>query len=63
MGSLLAGLFGRFLGFKEARLITRAGLIISTIYSLIVFFEVAFCGSYCTLSLGDWFYCEILLKN
>src|ERR1700709_1423012 len=60
MGSLLAGLFGRFLGFKGARLITTAGLIISTIFSLIVFFEVAFCGSHCTLSLSHWFYSEMV---
>ena len=60
MGCLLAGLFGRFLGFKGARLITTAGLIISTIFSLIVFFEVAFCGSDCTLSLSHWFYSEMV---
>ena len=60
MGSLLAGLFGRFLGFKGGRLITTAGLIISTIFSLIVFFEVALCGSHCTLSLSNWFYSEMV---
>ncbi len=60
MGSLLAGLFGRFLGFKGATLITTAGVIISTIVSLIVFYEVALCGSNCTLSLTNWFSSEMV---
>ena len=60
MGSLLGGLFGRWLGFKGATLITTTGVIISTILSLMAFYEVAFCGSNCTLPLTYWFYSEML---
>ena len=62
ISTLLAGLFGRFLGFRGDRLITilRAVLIISTIFSLIVFFEVALSDSHCTLSLSTWFYSEMV---
>jgi NADH-ubiquinone oxidoreductase chain 5 len=60
MGSLLAGLFGRFLGFKGGALVTTTAVLISTLLSLIAFYEVALCGSHCTVSLGSWFSCEML---
>ena len=60
MGSLLAGLFGRFLGFKGSGLVTTTAVLISTFLSVIAFYEVALCGSHCTASLGSWFSCEMV---
>ncbi len=45
MGSLLTGLVGGFIGSKHTALITTYNVIISTILSLIVFYQVAICGS------------------
>ncbi len=45
MESLLAGLVRVFIGSKRAALITTYNVRISTILSLIVFYQVAICGS------------------
>ena len=60
MGSLVAGFFGRFLGKKGAALITTGSVLASTVLALLTFYEVALCGSNCTLSLNDWFCCEMI---
>ena len=40
MGSLLAGFFGRFLGFRGACLITTVSVFTSFVMSCIAFYEV-----------------------
>jgi len=42
LGSFLSGLFGRKLGVTGSQLITTSSIIITTILSIIVFFEVSF---------------------
>ncbi|MBF0448533.1 MAG: NADH-quinone oxidoreductase subunit L [Magnetococcales bacterium] len=41
IGSMIAGLFGRYIGAAMARSVTIAGMVISAVLSIAVFFEVA----------------------
>jgi len=44
MGSILGGLFGRFVGPKGASIITTGCLFTSLFLSCITFYEVGLCG-------------------
>jgi NADH:ubiquinone oxidoreductase subunit 5 (subunit L)/multisubunit Na+/H+ antiporter MnhA subunit len=59
LGSLFAGGFGRFLGFRGAALITTSCVFLSFLYSLFVFYEVALSGSPVYILCADWFFCEL----
>jgi proton-translocating NADH-quinone oxidoreductase chain L len=59
LASLIAGGFGRFLGFKGAALITTSCIFISALLSCIVFYEVALSGSICYIKLAPWFFSEM----
>lgn len=55
MASLVAGLFGRYLGYRGAAFITTASVLISTIFSVVAFYEVALSGVTCSLQYHHWF--------
>ena len=49
LGSLQAGLLGRFLGSRGAAIITTGCVVISAILSSVAFYEVALSGSVCSI--------------
>ena len=55
MASLVAGLLGRFLGYRGAALITTLSVAISTLLSGVAFHEVALSGVSCSLEYMNWF--------
>jgi proton-translocating NADH-quinone oxidoreductase chain L len=59
LGSLLAALFGRFLGFRGAALVTTTSVFLSFCLSLLAFYEVALSGSGCYIKYSGWFVCEM----
>lgn len=59
LGSLIAGLFGRFIGFKGSSIITCITVSASFVLSLIVFYEVALSGSCVYIKLSPWFFSEM----
>ncbi|RYE17865.1 MAG: hypothetical protein EOP45_15045 [Sphingobacteriaceae bacterium] len=59
LGSLLAALFGRFLGFRGAALVTTTSVFLSFLMSCIAFYEVALSGSGCYIKYSGWFVCEM----
>ena len=59
LGSLQAGLLGRFLGCRGAAIMTTGCVIMSAILSGVAFFEVALSGSVCTVALSTWFSSEM----
>ena len=58
LGSCAAGLFGFLIGSRGAVLVTTGSVLGSAILSGIVFYEVALCGSPCTVSPSSWFTSE-----
>ena len=59
LGSLLAGFFGRFLGFRGACLITTLSVFASFLMSCIAFYEVALSSCGCYIRLSSWFVSEM----
>nr|YP_001315130.1 NADH dehydrogenase subunit 5 [Chlorokybus atmophyticus]ABO15105.1 NADH dehydrogenase subunit 5 [Chlorokybus atmophyticus] len=59
LGSGLAGLFGRFIGYRGAALITTTCVALSAIFSFIAFYEVALSGSPCYIKLAPWIDSEL----
>ena len=59
LGSLLAGLCGRFLGFRGAALITTVSVFGGFIMSLCAFYEVALSRRFCYVKLSSWFVSEM----
>lgn len=59
LGSLFAGGFGRYLGFRGAALVTTSCVFTSFICSTVAFYEVALCASPVTINCADWFFCEL----
>lgn len=55
LACLAAGLFGRFLGFRGAAVITTLCVFVSTLLSAISFHEVALSGVSCSLEYCNWF--------
>jgi NADH-ubiquinone oxidoreductase chain 5 len=51
LGSIVSGFFGRKVGVKGAQLITCASVIITTILSILSFFEIGFNNIPVTLNL------------
>ena len=59
VGSVLSGLFGRFLSPKGAALVSILGISFACLVSMILFFEVGFSGSPCYVKLSPWLDCEM----
>ena len=59
LGSLQAGLLGRFLGTRGAAIITTGCVAMSALLSTLAFYEVALSGSVCTAALSNWFSSEM----
>ncbi len=59
LGSLLAGFFGRFLGFRGAAGVSLFSVFTSFLMSCIAFYEVALSGSGCYIKLSSWFVSEM----
>jgi proton-translocating NADH-quinone oxidoreductase chain L len=59
LGSLVAGFFGRFLGYRGASLISIFCVSSSFFLSLLCFYEVALSGSNCYVKVSPWFFSEM----
>lgn len=59
LGSLQAGLLGRFLGGRGGAIVTTASVVTSAALSGLAFYEVALCGSVCSVPLSSWFSSEM----
>src|SRR6056300_1306357 len=59
MGSILSGLFGRFLSPKGAAFVTILGMSLACLISVALFFEVGLSGSPCYIKLSPWLDCEM----
>ena len=59
IGSISAGLFGRFLGSRGAALVSTSCVCLSTFCSGIAFYECGLCGSVCSLEYQSWFSSEM----
>lgn len=59
IGSIFTGLFGRFLGFRGAAMITTSSVLLSALFSLKAFSEVALSAQPRTVELAPWFISEM----
>ena len=59
LGSLFSGLFGFFLGFRGAIIVTTSTVLTSAILSMFAFYEVALLGKCVYIKLAPWFFCEM----
>jgi proton-translocating NADH-quinone oxidoreductase chain L len=59
LGSLQAGLLGRFLGARGSAVVTTGSVVACAVLSGIAFYEVALCGSVCSVPLASWFSSEM----
>lgn len=55
LGSLITGLFGRFLGRQGSIILTTGCLFLSFLTSLFIFYEVGLSNSICIIKLEKWF--------
>ena len=60
LGSCIAGLFGRHLGFYGSSLITTSCLFLSFLLSIFIFYEVALTGCFVYIKLSTWISSEVL---
>ena len=60
IGSCVAGLFGRYLGFYGSSLITTSCLFLSLLISVFAFYEVALTGCFVYIKLSTWISSEVL---
>ena len=60
IGSSIAGLFGRYLGFYGSAMLTTSCLFVSFLISLFVFYEVALVGCFVYVKLTTWISSEVL---
>jgi NADH-ubiquinone oxidoreductase chain 5 len=51
LGSIIAGLFGRFIGKQGSIIITTLSVFLSALISFFIFYEVLLCHSICTIKL------------
>jgi NADH-quinone oxidoreductase subunit L len=51
LGSLIVGFLGSLVGRKGSVIITTFSVALSSIFSLLAFYEVAICHSVCTFKL------------
>ena len=54
IGSIIAGLFGKWIGDRAAMTVTTGLLILSALLSLFMFYDVAFMGNERTIALATW---------
>ena len=59
LGFIMAGGFGRFLGYRGAPLVSAGCVSLSSILSFIAFYEVALCQSPCYVKLAPWISSEM----
>lgn len=59
VGSILSGLFGRFLTPKGSACVSIFGISLACLISVILFFEVGLSGSPCYIKLSPWLDCEM----
>nr|AGH24444.1 NADH dehydrogenase subunit 5 [Reclinomonas americana ATCC 50284] len=60
LGSITAGFFGRSLGKQGAAIITTSCVALSSLFSMVAFYEVGLCGSPCYIRLFNWIDSEML---
>ncbi len=54
LGAFIAGFFGRFIGKQGATIVTTFSVFLSSIFSLLAFYEVILCHSVCSFKLFTW---------
>jgi len=59
IGSLTAGFFGRYLGYRGASFFSASCVGLSAILSWIAFYEVGLAGSPCYIKFAPWFHSEM----
>ena len=59
IGSVVAGGFGRYLGYRGAALVSTSCVSVSTLCSFVAFYECGLCGSTCSLEYANWFSSEM----
>lgn len=59
VGFIISFVFGRYIGFKGACIITTSLLFVAFILSTCIFYEVGLCQSVCYVRLSPWFDCEL----
>ncbi len=59
LASIAAGLFGRYLGFRGAAIITTSSVVLSFLLSCVAFYEVALAGYTCSIEFMPWFFSEM----
>ena len=59
-GSCIAGLFGRYIGFHGAALVTTSCLFLSFLISIFAFYEVALNGCFVYIKLTTWISSDFL---
>jgi proton-translocating NADH-quinone oxidoreductase chain L len=62
-GSIVSGLFGRFLGANGARFMSTTCLFLSFFTACFIFYEVGLAGSVCCFTLVRWFSSELLVVD
>lgn len=60
LGSLAAGLFGRYLGHRGAALLTTSCVILCCVMSVTAFYEVALASSSCYITVSPWIVSDML---
>ena len=60
IGSCIAGLFGRYVGFYGSSFITTSCLFLSFLISIFAFYEVALTGCFVYIRLSTWISSEVL---
>ena len=59
VASVFTGFLGRWVGFRGAVLITTSCVFLSSMLSVIAFYEVALSGTPCSIQLAPWFASEM----
>jgi NADH-ubiquinone oxidoreductase chain 5 len=54
LGAFIAGFFGRLLGKQGATIVTTFSVFLSSVFSLLAFYEVILCHSVCSFKLFTW---------
>ena len=54
IGSIIAGLFGKWIGDRAAQTVTTGFLILSALLSVVVFYDVAIAGNVRTIPIATW---------
>ena len=63
LGSIAAGLFGRFLGGKGASILTITGMVLSTLLSLIACYQIIILGNHIYIHFLTWIESELFETN